>query len=201
MPAIDVVTVTHNDVNQAQAADLGLALSEHDVTYTIVDNSIINRGFGPACNRGAQVGDAPIIGFLNPDVTIHGMFVKPVVDTLIDDVVITGNRFGKPRRELRQWGVHHWVCGATFFVTREFFEERGGFDEQFIWGWEETDLIRQAQACGKRVVSQELPLHHASPDIDSHKDARYKNYHFDRGSKLYNAKWATVPARRTRRVR
>lgn len=186
---IDIVTVFHNNVNRRQAFELAEALAGMDVSLTIMDNSVKNRGFARACNLGTQEGDAPIIGFLNPDVQILGDFVTPVVNMLTKNIVITGNRFGKAQRELRIWGCKDWVCGATFFVTRDFFQERGGFDTQFVWGWEETDLIRQAQVCGKLVVSQELPLAHRSPDVDTRKDERYKRFHFSNGAELFYKKW------------
>lgn len=209
----DIVTVVHNDTNKALAKRM---LGQLDLwegpqpeleftdeievvrkprprfTATVVDNSEFNRGFAGGCNFGALNARlyAPIIGFLNPDVCIDGPFIDIVRHVFMDDnVVITGERFRKPEAELRVWGVNDWVCGAAMFVRRDWFVARGGFDPQFVWGWEETDLIRQAQADGKICRSVRLPITHSSPDNNSAKDAEYKNKHFERGAVLFRRKW------------
>jgi GT2 family glycosyltransferase len=77
----------------------------------------------------------------------------------------------------------------VFFVRRDFFTAGGGFDERFVWSFEETDLIRQAQVLGKSVVDLQLPIQHASPDQDTEEDAEYKRQNFDLSSTRYYAKW------------
>jgi GT2 family glycosyltransferase len=192
-PLVDIVTVFHNQKNKAEAlATLNDLLDVEDSQrwrWVPVDNRVQNRGFAAGCNLGAAHGTAPVIGFLNPDVEIRGPFLDAVRRVLGGPVVITGCRFGKPDLELRAWGVRDWVCGAAFFVTRQFFEEMGGFDEQFVWGWEETDLIRRAQAHNLRVRSIPLPIHHVSPDVDSPSDTQYKRHHFEKGAARFKAKW------------
>lgn len=191
---LDIVTVVHNDVNTKQAAllesDLQLTASAA-YTYTIVDNSLINRGYGPGCNFGAQDGTAPIIGFLNPDVILDGPFMSSVIRVLQpEDVVIAGENFNKPIREYRSWGCDAWVCGAAFFVKRPWFESIGGFDENYKWGWEETHMIRQAQIEGMRVVSCNLPIRHSSPTENSPTDTDYKRHHFDAGARYFRKTWS-----------
>lgn len=190
---VDLVTVFHNEKNKDEAlSTLAHLLDVEDSQrwlWVPVDNRIRNRGFAAGCNLGAAHGNAPVIGFLNPDVQVRGPFLDQVLRTLGGNVVITGCRFGKPDLELRVWGVRDWVCGAAFFVSRQFFEEAGGFDEQFVWGWEETDLIRQAQAHNFRVRSIPLPIYHASPDDNSPKDIDYKRRYFEVGAERFRAKW------------
>ena len=55
---------------------------------------------------------APVIGFLNPDVQVHGPFLATAAAILRGRVVITGCRFNKSTFELQAWGVRDWVCGA-----------------------------------------------------------------------------------------
>lgn len=195
MMKIDIVTVYHNEDNYLLHGRLreSLAMHEPDGGYRFiaVDNREHNRGFARACNLGAlhPDHDAPIIGFLNPDVRVKGAFIDEVEGILTDSVVITGCRFGKPRYELNIWGVDDWVCGAALFVRRDWFKSVGGFDEQFTWAWEETDLIRQAEVAHLRCRSIVLPIEHESPAKDSPADTAYKRYHFDQGAKRFARKW------------
>lgn len=194
--SMDIVTVVHNDDNKALAEALFRDISrlERGFSFYVHDNSTENLGFAKGCNRGAleQGTNAPYIGFLNPDVKVQGGFIGPVQQILeLPGVVITGNRYGKPDRELEEWGVRNWVCGASFFVRRDWFTEKGGFDEGFVWAWEETDLIRQAEAEGRGVVSMELPIAHSSPLVESPEDTQYKITHFSAGREYFYRKWGS----------
>lgn len=193
----DLVTVFHNEVNHAQHLQLRDAIAHYEPAggyrFIAVDNRTTNRGFARACNLGAlhAGGTAPILGFLNPDTIIDGPFLDPVAVALDTRTVITGCRFGKPDRELKIWGVRDWVCGAALFVRRHWFTAVGGFDEQFTWAWEESDLIRQAQDQGYQCRSINLPIRHQSPAQDTPEDARYKQFNFTRGQQRFYRKWGT----------
>lgn len=197
---IDIVTVYHSDENKALADQLEEDIAAHEPEgwrFIGVDNRVNNRGFAKGCNWGAlnPRANAPIIGFLNPDVSVTGPFIEQVQKVLADPLVgVTGCRFGKPDRELRIWGCDDWVCGATFFVKRELFVELGGFDEGYVWSWEETDFIRQVQELGLKVRSIDLPLEHASPEENSATDTRYKERWFAHGQKRFALKWSKRPA-------
>jgi GT2 family glycosyltransferase len=190
---IDVVSVYHKDENYNLFLELEKDLERHEggrVNLIGVDNREHNRGFSKACNLGSVFGRAPVIGFINPDAKVLGSFVPEVLSALRQDgVVITGERYGKHRNELAVWGVKDWVCGACFFVKRDFFEKSGGFDEQFVWGWEETDLIRRAEAQGLACRSIRLPIKHSSPAEDTPSDAAYKNKYFNDGARRFYRKW------------
>lgn len=190
----DLITVYHRAKNHQQHLDLfdAVRAAEPAGGFRLVgvDNRVHNRGFAAACNLGAfhPRCTAPVIGFLNPDLIVQGPFLDAVSATLRDDTVITGCRFGKPQRELDIWGVTDWVCGAALFVQRRFFSSVGGFDEQFEWSWEETDLIRQAQARDLRCRSIPLPMQHTSPPMDD--DANYKHHHYELSARRYYKKWS-----------
>lgn len=189
---IDIVTVAHRPDTMAMAEEMlgTVAALEPTANLILVDNTVHNRGFSAGCNLGAARGSAPIIGLLNPDTVVLGPFLADVQRIFTDpQVVITGNRFNKPQFELDIWGCRDWVVGATFFVRRDFWESEGGFDEQFWLYFEESDLIRRAQAAGKRVRSYELALQHASPSNDPIADVRIKQEWFDRSAKRYYDKW------------
>lgn len=190
---IDIVTVYHNENNKRDAFLLGARLHELEgdrINFVAHSNIEQNLGFAKGCNRGAALGDSQIIGFLNPDVVVKGPFVDQVVDILSDPaVVITGCRFGKPQVELNEWGVRNWVCGATFFVEREWFEKLGGFDERYEWSHEETDFIRATERLGGMVKEAPLPFLHASPTNDNARDAAYKVVKFEEARAVFRGKW------------
>lgn len=193
----DIVSVFHNEPVHNDWTGLIKTITKIEtlVPHNLIgiDNRVDNRGFAKACNLGATQGTAPIIGFINPDAIIAGPFMGKVIAQLSEpNIVITGCRFGKSQQELKIWGVADWVCGAAFFVRRDFWEQAGGFDEQFVWGWEETDLIRRAEKARRRVVSIELPIDHASPTHNIQRDAQYKNHWFEQGARLYRQKWKST---------
>lgn len=192
---IDIVTVFHSEENKELVDELEQMILAHEPEgwrFITVDNRLNNRGFAKGCNWGARNprAVAPIIGFLNPDVTVLGPFIEQVQAAFEDpEVVITGCRFGKPDRELKIWGCEDWVCGAAFFIRRATFVELGGFDEGYVWSWEETDLIRQVQELGLKVKSVELPIEHASPAENTPADTKYKERWFAHGQKRFALKW------------
>jgi GT2 family glycosyltransferase len=195
MMRADLVTVYHNDEYHDLSRKLLKAVKRAEpaggFTFIGVDNRKVNRGFAAACNLGAfhPEAKAPMIGFLNPDVTVHGPFIHKAATNLRGSVVITGCRYGKPDNELRAWGVRNWVCGAAFFVQRQWFTSVGGFDERYVWSWEETDLIRQAEAQGLACHSIELPIRHDQSAQNNEQDSAYKSYYFNQGEQRFRAKW------------
>jgi GT2 family glycosyltransferase len=202
---IDFVVVHYNEKSHRQTVELARSLNifhsnqAHTYRFVDIDNGQVNRGFAKACNLGALITNdehaGDIIGLLNPDVLIRGAFIEQVVEEFRADpqLMVCGERFGKPAELLDAWDVSDWVCGAAFFVRRDWFHTLGGFDEQFVWSWEETDFIRQTEQIGKRVKSISLPISHTSPDDDSDNVLFYKHYHLNRGWQLYKRKWGIEP--------
>ena len=135
-----------------------------------------NAGFAAACNRGAAIGDAKTILFLNPDAIIGEQALERLLAAMDDDVQIGVasprliHRDGSKQRV--QWpypsasgawrealGLHDdveeapegFVIGAVFAVRREAFEAAGGFDERFWLYGEEADLCRRIEDLGWTV--------------------------------------------------
>lgn len=190
---IDIVTVFHNEKNRLESEALASSLDEFErghFNFLARDNRVSNIGFAAGCNYAAALGTSPIIGLLNPDVQLRGAFIAKVEAMLsMSDIKITGMDFGKPRFEQRLWGVNNWVCGAVFFTTREWWEELGGFDEQFVWSHEETDFIRQTESRGFRCRPIHLPIVHSSPIDDVPHDIAYKERNFKLASEAFYRKW------------
>lgn len=161
-------------------------------TITVIDNTLENRGFARATNLGAKFGSGDIIAFLNPDIHLVGGWADETMTALESDarLVICGPRlddgFPWPRETLSTNGIHNWVCGACYFVRRDFFESCGGFDERYFFSYEETDLIRQAESQGYRVraVDTEKPL---IKHIRSHSE--FHNQQLRQSAIKYHEKW------------
>jgi GT2 family glycosyltransferase len=195
---IDIITITHSATNEEQCKKMLASLQKHeDGNYNFIlrDNSVENFGFAKGCNWGAKQAKTDILGFLNPDTTVHGKFIETVEKQFKqdDNLVIVGSTFGTKKSSYSHLGLHNWVCGAAFFVRRDWFESVGGFWEGYVWSWEETDLCRQAQQLGKgiKAIDALLPITHdgTPPGVQSDRDSRYKTKHFNRGKRLYNARW------------
>lgn len=45
-----------------------------------------------------------------------------------------------------------WGIGACMMVGKSFFEDIGGFDEKFIFGWEDIDFCKRVRLKNKQVV-------------------------------------------------
>lgn len=190
----DIVTVTHDSRNRSQAIDLFDAIGNYGelpFEFWPEDNRRNRMTYAAACNAGAARGTAPVIGFINPDTLIEGPFMRAVAEVFKTErtTVITGERFGKPDTQVRDWGLFDWVCGAAFFVRREWFDYVKGFDERYIWSWEETDACMAAERSGFVVRSLMLPMRHESPATDNARDLAFKKRGFEVGRNLYERKW------------
>ncbi|MBS1847821.1 MAG: glycosyltransferase, partial [Actinobacteria bacterium] len=101
---LDVVVVTHNSAGLLPGA---LDALPDDVSVFVVDNasadasadvaeargatvvrSAVNAGFGAGCNRGAALGHAKTILFLNPDAVIEPASLGRLVAAFDDDPVL-----------------------------------------------------------------------------------------------------------------
>lgn len=193
---MDIVTIIHNDKNTAFAERLSFGLHEHEYgnhRLVIRDNRDDNVGFAKGCNLGFEETTSEIVGFLNPDIIVQGPFIEFIEKQFKDDpeLVITGSSFRKPGERYEHIGLKVWVCGAAMFVRRSWFESVGGFDEAYVWSWEETDLCRQAQEENKHVTNVELPLLHDRSHVgsDSIEDQKYKDRGMKLGKRLYFERW------------
>jgi hypothetical protein len=193
---ISIITVFHNETYRALSDSLEDTIRRFDgFSFSLhkVDNRpAYQRGFATACNKSAKgISPTPdVFGFINPDAQIKGPFLRQIDMAFKADpsTVICGCRFNKPKAELDHWGVNNWVCGAAMFVRASWFLQTGGFDEQFFWSFEETDLIRRAEQMGKRILELDLPIEHQSPAIMPTHEAEFKSFWLNEGWARYKAK-------------
>jgi len=140
------------------------------------DYEIIVRddpGASAARNVGVERARADDIIFLDDDSIPHANYLPAMLDALEANPIVAGRVIhpgngliaqltgGYDRGDRRHYvrtvdGSFRrgsmGVVGCNMAMRRSVFEELGGFDEQFLWGHEETDLARRALEAGYRVL-------------------------------------------------
>jgi GT2 family glycosyltransferase/2-polyprenyl-3-methyl-5-hydroxy-6-metoxy-1,4-benzoquinol methylase len=141
-----------------------------------------NRGFLRTCNTGASVARGRIVCFLNSDTIVFAGWLRALVEVLdgvpdsglaggmllnADNTIqdagwrIMGNGWGNPigRSCDPRDGAYTYrrqvdcVSGACFAITRQLFDELGGFDSLYAPAfYEEFDLAFRARARGRKAI-------------------------------------------------
>ena len=133
-----------------------------------------NRGFGAACNQGADVAEPEFILFLNPDARLQPNTLEalvaaaeryPSASAMNPRISTTEGRpifqrssalIDRTKRMPRGWPAGDCevpiLSGAALFVRRSAFETVGGFDSEIFLYHEDDDLSR-------RLMSQCGPLY------------------------------------------
>ena len=168
-----------------------------------------NKGFGVACNQGADVLNTELLLFINPDAVLRPKALDELlkaVDSFPEAVAFnpriissSGKAFFKrnshllPRSKKMARGWPKTDCevsilsGAAFLVKRTIFKKSGGFDPEIFLYHEDDDLaLRLSNEFGKLYfVYDALVMHmegqssERSPDI-----AALKAWHMGR-SRVY----------------
>lgn len=146
-----------------------------------------NRGFGEACNQGADAAHGDHLVFLNNDTEVQAGWLEPLVAHLERGAGIVGSLLRYPggaiqhagiafHRDPAGWlvaenrqgehaqGLVEAVTGACLAIHRGLFWELGGFDTGYRNGYEDVDLCLMARAAGHAVVFEPASVvtHHES---------------------------------------
>lgn len=180
-PFVSLILVTYNSVALLDAFFEALASTtyapyevivvdnaSHDGTVerirtfgtpvTLIANAD-NRGFGRACNQGADVAQGDFLVFLNPDVLVTPAWLTLLVDhiSLHPDAAIICPTTLYPDQQIAFSQVatveEAAVPGCAMMVRRTAWRVLGGFDEQIFMYWEDTELCWRAWLLGWRVLA------------------------------------------------
>ena len=173
-----------------------------------------NKGFAIANNQGAKLAKGNFLLFLNNDTIVTKGWLSAMINVFSEEkaVGIVGAKLLFPGSGLLQhcgliklsngmpdhlyfkkradyppanerkavWGV----TGACFLIPKTLFDELGGFDEQYINGFEDVDLCL-------RVREKGLNIYYEPKAVIYHYESRTQGrYDFDsRNFSLFASKW------------
>ena len=169
-------------VDNASPDDTGVLLDRWEDRATVLRQTE-NRNFAGGNNDGAKLARGDVLVFLNNDTEVPPGTLDALVDEASDPgVVAAGCRLLYPDGSIQHGGMaftgegralpmHLFrheagdlpaacaivdmdvVTAAAMAMRRELFLAVGGFDEQFVNGYEDTDLLLRARVeTGGRVV-------------------------------------------------
>ena len=213
-------------VDNASPDDSLARVEEHAEGATIIRNET-NRGFGGACNQGAERARGRYLCFLNSDALVEPGWLPPLLETLEDPGVgavvpmyLNENgtlqeagsvvdsighchmvgRDGDPRDFQHRFRREiDFGSAACMLVPAELFLELGSFDELFSPGYfEDTDLCFRLSERGLRTVYQPRSrVVHLLHGSGSSESARRR---MERHRGLFVERWGERLARRPRVV-
>ncbi|MDH5530174.1 MAG: glycosyltransferase family 2 protein [Paracoccaceae bacterium] len=170
-------------VDNASTDGAALATCAQRHNARLIRNEV-NRGFGVACNQGAEIATTEFLLFLNPDATL----APDALDELVAAAAryptasamnpriaeADGGEFFKRKSYLMprsKWMARGWpdsdrvvsiLSGAAFFVRRSDFDKVGGFDPEIFLFHEDDDLaLRLQAACGPLMFIRNAVVQHA----------------------------------------
>jgi O-antigen biosynthesis protein len=182
-----------------------------------------NLGFLRSCNRAATFARGQWVYFLNNDTIVLPGFLDRLVETTarIKNAGIVGSKLIFPTLDLQECGGIVWKNGAasnlgygrdpfnpsygylrdadyvsfaSALVNKRFFDQVGGFDEQFCPAYyEDTDLAFEARKAGYRVLVQPASriIHFEGGTMGRDVAQGLKKYQVD-NQKKFLEKWATT---------
>jgi len=155
------------------------AMTHPDIKY--IKNKI-NSGFSRTCNSGAKSLDSEYILFLNQDIIVKPGFLNKMLEAtekapwpkivgakllfpgekIIQHAGIKFMAIGYPYEVGKgessenpmycKTGEMEAVTAACMLVERKLFDRIGGFDEDFINGWEDSSFCLSAREHGAHII-------------------------------------------------
>jgi GT2 family glycosyltransferase len=178
-----------------------------------------NLGFARACNQGASFARGYYLLFLNNDTSVTQGWLREMLKVFKEEkkVGVVGSRLIYPDGGLQHggmvltlWGLPinldkgsspenseelkarevFSVTGASMLIRRDLFFDCEGFDERYIYGYEDVDLCLKISQMGYGVfyTPKSLIYHYASATFS--KD-RYIESEF-RDETIFRSKWGEV---------
>jgi GT2 family glycosyltransferase/radical SAM superfamily enzyme YgiQ (UPF0313 family)/Flp pilus assembly protein TadD/glycosyltransferase involved in cell wall biosynthesis len=178
---------------------------------TIISN-LNNVGFAKACNQGARLSRGRYLIFLNNDTVPHPGWLNALIKgTERDGADIVGSKLLYPNGRVQHAGVafdergigYHifngftsdhpavnrkrfmqCVTAACMLIEKDLFDRLGGFDENFINGFEDVDLCLRAGQMGKKILY--------NPDsvlIHYEETSEGRKTHDNRNAEYFLARW------------
>jgi len=172
--------------------------------------SIGYDNFSKACNEGAKHTKSKYLLFLNDDIEAKNDFVSLMLnvankfncklvgakllypDNTIQHIGVYYNDKGlpyhkdlkKPNYEIEDCYVPA-VTGACILIERELFEKVGGFDEEYIMGFEDIDLCNKVKELGYKIaLAAKTKLIHYEKQSRGFNEER-----FHHNIRRYTSKW------------
>jgi len=185
-------------------------IEEHYPTIQVIRNST-NHGPSWGRNRAATQVTTPYVAFFDSDVELDAAWLEVVVSTIVknSNLGIVGGKLcyaGRPDHlhafggDLSRLGIgwnrydgatdHDlettqeclWVSSAACLMRRDVFERVGGFDSDFFYGYEDSDLGWRVSLLGLRniCIPQARALHRVSETVDRLGDRIVFHFHKNR---------------------
>ncbi|MGH9168744.1 MAG: glycosyltransferase family 2 protein, partial [Acidimicrobiia bacterium] len=196
----------------------GEVVAGYEVRWLPLDE---NRGFGAACNAGAEKSANELIVFLNPDTVPAPGWLPPLAEALADPAVgaamATVELAGRPGHFATSGGaltyygltwntdsgspippnlerrVVPFPVGAAMSMKRELFELIGGFREELFLYLEDTDLGWRIRLRG--LESVQAPESRVAHDYEFLRRHPLKLFYLERNRLnmlLANYRWSTL---------
>lgn len=137
-----------------------------------------NLGFSVACNQGAARADGDTLLFLNNDIRIKGDYITPLEKALADNPYsLAGPQLANFDTGWNVFGdqLISYLIGWCLSMTKEVFNDLGGFDEQFSPAYyEDIDLCYNALQKGYELQRVWVPLDHIGEQSGGQLDDKQK---------------------------
>ncbi len=203
-------------VNNASTDGTSEFLSSLSGDVQVITNEE-NLGFAQACNQGARAANGKYLVFLNNDTIPLAGWLSALVEEVEshEKVGVVGSKLLYPDETIQHAGVvvsrhyrtpYHMFCGssksftpvnrrkeyqavtaACMLVRKESFDKVGGFDEDFVNGFEDVDLCLKIRQMNEKVVYQPKScLYHLESQTSGRKDHDLAN------ANRFLARWDTL---------